>query len=291
MIGFRDQIVILLERKPKPELEIKTPKIYMKTVFAYIRVSTHKQGSEGASLPEQRDSIQRFCDRSNLHIQRWFEEEESAAKRGRPLFTEMLKLAKKGKAEGLVFHKIDRSTRNLGEWAEVSSLPEIGIDVHYSHEPVDLTTNHGRTAADVAAVFASAYIRNLREEVKKGINGRLKQGIYCFQAPVGYLNQGKGQLKTIDPIKGPMIKRIFEKYATGEHSYMEMLKYAKSQGLTGIRDTPISKNGLSFILNNPFYTGLIFIKKHGTAYPGRHEPLITTPTFDKVQNVLRGKTV
>jgi site-specific DNA recombinase len=263
----------------------------MKTAFAYIRVSTQKQGSEGASLPEQRDSIQRYCDRNNLHIIKWYQETETAAKRGRPLFTEMLKQVKKGKADSLVFHKIDRSTRNLGEWAEVSSLPEIGIEVHYSHEPVDLSTNHGRTAADVAAVFASAFIRNLREETKKGIVGRLKQGLYPFKAPVGYLDNGGQKPKTIDPVKGPLIKTLFERYATGEYSFHDILRYADSHHLLGYRDTPISPNGLSKIFKNPFYKGIIYIQKYQTFYPGIHEALISHSIFEKVQKVITGRVV
>jgi site-specific DNA recombinase len=263
----------------------------MKTAFAYIRVSTTKQGREGASLPEQKDSIQKFCDRNNLHVTRWFEEQESAAGRGRKLFNEMMKLVKKGKAEALVFHKIDRSTRNLFEWAEVSSLPEIGIDVHYSHEPVDLTTLHGRTAADVAAVFASAYIRNLREEVKKGLNGRLKAGIYPFKAPIGYLDNGGGKLKTIDPVKGPLVKKLFLKYATGEYSYLDLLEYAKQIGLSGNRRTELSKTGLAIILKNPFYTGLMYIKKQSVTYQGNHTALISIETFQTVQRVIGGKQV
>lgn len=263
----------------------------MKTVFAYIRVSTTKQGSEGASLPEQRDSIEGYCKRNHLHIVRWFEEQETAAKRGRKQFTEMMRLVKRRKADGLVFHKIDRSTRNLFEWAEVSSLPEQGIEVHYSHEPVDLLSTHGRTAADVAAVFAASYIRNLREEVKKGIQGRLKQGVYPFRAPVGYLDNGGGKVKTIDPLKGPLLKRLFERYATGEFSLKVMVRQADMLGLTSVNGTPIHLSALSVIFRNPFYTGLILIKRTGQSYEGGHEALIPPNLFKRVQDVLNGRVV
>jgi site-specific DNA recombinase len=261
----------------------------MKTAFAYIRVSTTKQGREGASLPEQRDSIQAFCDRSNLHIVRWFEEQESAAGRGRKLYTEMMKLVKSGKAEALVFHKIDRSTRNLSEWADVSELPEKGIEVHYSHEPVDLTTLHGRTAADVAAVFASAYIRNLKQEVKKGLQGRLKAGLYPFKAPLGYLDNGGGKVKTIDPLKGPLVRRLFEMYATGEESFQTLVDYANSMGFRGYRGNILTVPSISKIFRNPFYAGLISLKKQSENYAAVHEPIINMDTFKKVQSIINSK--
>tara|TARA_R110000868_G_scaffold162329_12_gene393505 strand:- start:30738 stop:30950 length:213 start_codon:yes stop_codon:yes gene_type:complete len=50
----------------------------MEDYFAYIRVSTVKQGEKGVSLQEQRDAIQRYADRKNIAISRWFEERQTA---------------------------------------------------------------------------------------------------------------------------------------------------------------------------------------------------------------------
>jgi site-specific DNA recombinase len=84
-----------------------------KAYLAYIRVSTVKQGEHSSSLQEQRDAITNFASRQGLHITAWFEERETAAKLGRGEFTQMMNALKKGKAAGVIFHKIDRSARNL----------------------------------------------------------------------------------------------------------------------------------------------------------------------------------
>ena len=63
----------------------------MKKFFGYIRVSTPKQG-KGVSLQEQRDAIERHAQHHGLAVVEWFEERETAAKRGRPVFARMLKL-------------------------------------------------------------------------------------------------------------------------------------------------------------------------------------------------------
>src|SRR5688572_7818919 len=163
----------------------------MKNVYGYIRVSTAKQG-EGVSLIEQKDAITRHAAQQNLKIIKWFEEKETAAKQGRPLFNAMIKQLKVGKADGVIIHKIDRSARNLRDWADLGDLIDKGIDVHFAHESLDLQARGGRLSADIQAVIASDYIRNLRQEAIKGIYGRLKQGIYPFQAPIGYLDTGAG---------------------------------------------------------------------------------------------------
>ena len=64
----------------------------MRNVYAYIRVSTLKQGEHGSSLTEQRFAIEGYAKRHNLTIIEWFEEKETAAKRGRTIFTHMLAL-------------------------------------------------------------------------------------------------------------------------------------------------------------------------------------------------------
>ena len=69
----------------------------MKKFFGYIRVSTPKQG-HGVSLQEQRDAIVRFAERNSFEIATWFEEKETAAKRGRTDFNRMLKLLQAGRA-------------------------------------------------------------------------------------------------------------------------------------------------------------------------------------------------
>ena len=74
-------------------------------------------------------------------------------------------------------------------------------------------------SADVQAVISAYYSRNLREEVKKGFYGRLKQGFYPMPAPLGYLDAGGGKPKTPDPERAPLIKKAFEFYATGKYSY------------------------------------------------------------------------
>jgi len=64
----------------------------MKDFYGYVRVSTAKQGEKGVSLQEQRGAIERHAQRNGLKICEWFEERETAAKRGRPIFNKMLKL-------------------------------------------------------------------------------------------------------------------------------------------------------------------------------------------------------
>lgn len=259
----------------------------MRDFFAYIRVSTAKQGEKGVSLQEQKDAINRYAARNNYRVSEWFEERETAASRGRPIFTHMLRLLRRRKAEGVIIHKIDRSARNLRDWADLGELIDEGVEVHFANEGLDLHSRGGRLSADIQAVVAADYIRNLREETIKGINGRLKQGIYPFGAPIGYCNQGGGKAKTIDPVLGPLVRETFDLYATGKYPMHKLRTMMTQRGLMNARGGKVSLEGISTILGNPFYTGLIRVR--GQLFKGVHEPLISMEVFKKVEAVRTGK--
>src|SRR5258706_857019 len=101
--------------------------------LAYLRVSTPKQG-EGVSLLTQWETIVRFAARKQLRVTGWYEEKETAAKRGRPIFLNVLQMLRSRKADGLIVYKVDRSARNLKDWAELGELIDQGIPVYFASD-------------------------------------------------------------------------------------------------------------------------------------------------------------
>lgn len=262
----------------------------MKNCFGYVRVSTVKQG-DGVSLEAQRDAILAFASQNNLTISKWFEEKVTAAKKGRPVFNKMMCELKRGKAKGLIIHKIDRSARNFADWAKIGDLADAGIDVRFATESLDFCSRGGRLTADIQMVIAADYIRNLREECIKGMNGRLKQGLYPFRAPIGYLDNGGGKVKTPDPERAQYIRDAFELYASDQYSQLSLQAELEHRGLRTTEGRPLSLTGLEQVLKNPFYCGIIKIQRSGAIYKGIHEPLISQSLFDRVQTIKIRKAV
>lgn len=261
----------------------------MKTYFAYIRVSTAKQGKEGSSLTEQRGAIEAFAKQRNFVISEWYEEQQTAAKKGRSEFLRMMQRLERRAASGVLLHKIDRGARNLWDWARIQNLLDAGIEVHFAHDNLDMKSRGGRLAADIQAVVAADYVRNLREEILKGQLGRLKEGLLPRAAPLGYLNNGKRKPKTIDPVKGPLVRLAFKLYASRQHSFHTLRAELHRHGLTRKDGGPLSLCSITAILRNPFYTGVIRQRSTGEHFTGMHEPLIPVGMFREVQNVLDGK--
>ncbi|PYP90111.1 MAG: recombinase family protein [Candidatus Angelobacter sp. Gp1-AA117] len=261
----------------------------MKNYLAYTRVSTAKQGEHGVSLQEQKAAIENYAHQNQLVINEWFEEQETAAMKGRPIFTKMLRLLRSGKASGVVIHKIDRSARNLKDWADLQELSEQGIEVHFASEAIVLNTRGNRLLADIQAVVAADFIRNLREETRKGIRGRLRQGLYPRPAPLGYVDVAPGKPKAIDPVSAPFVKKAFESYATGDYNLKTLATMLHNGGFRARSGGKLNPSNFSRILNNPFYAGIIKIKNSGETFAGLHTPIVSKSLFDEVQSVLTGK--
>lgn len=259
----------------------------MKPCFGYIRVSTVRQG-DGASLEAQKDAITGFASQNNLKIIKWFEELETASKTGRPIFDSLIKGLRQGAAEGLVIHKTDRFSRNYTDWARIDEIARLGIKVFVAAESLDFDNVSGRFVADINMALAAHYSRNLSAEVKKGIYGRINQGITPFRAPIGYLNNGGGQLKSLDPIKAPLVKEAFELYCSGEFSITSLTKEMAQRGLTGPAGRPVVRRNIETMLRNPFYTGKLLVC--GKLYPAAHAPLISVAQWQRVKQIKSERT-
>lgn len=258
--------------------------------IGYTRVSTTKQAKDSSSLDEQRGAIERYAAQHNLTITEWFEEHVTAAKQGRAQFAKMMAKLARGGARGVIIHKIDRSARNLRDWARLGELIDRGIDVRFAHESLDLASRGGRLAADIQAIVAADYVRNLKQEVRKGINGRLNQGIYPLPAPIGYKDEGKAKPKSIDPIKGPLVRKAFELYATGEYPLHALRAEMDRLGLRNRSGRPLSFQSLWHIIRNSFYSGVIHIARTGRSYPGIHPSIVPAALFERCQEIMSGRT-
>ena len=229
--------------------------------------------------------ISRYASENQLTISNWYEEVESAAGNRRKLFREIIQLLRKRRSVGLIMHKVDRGVRNIRDWADIGDLIDAGVDIRFAHDNIDLDTRGGRLTADIQAVIAADYIRNLREEVRKGISGRLAQGLYPFKAPRGYLDLGRGKVKRPDPVFAPLVVEAFRKYATNGYTLKHLADEMAILGLTNPKGGTLTPETLSKMLRCRFYVGEYWVK--GIMYQGRHQPLVSRELFNSVQRLLQ----
>jgi DNA invertase Pin-like site-specific DNA recombinase len=259
--------------------------------IAYLRVSTAKQGYEGVSLQEQRRAIETFAASHGFEVSEWHTEIQSAASTGRTVFRSIIQRLGRNKHLGLLLHRIDRGTRNLWDWASLSLLIDDGRDIRFVHDDLDLHSRGGRLAADIQAVVAADYIRNLRDETRKGMRGRFLQGLYPLKAPIGYLDCGKGKPKLPNPATANFVQEAFRLYGSGRFALASLSLELAALGWKNRNGQRFAKSHLARLLHNSFYIGETFLLHTGETFRGIHEPLISRELFAAVHQVFLGRYV
>jgi hypothetical protein len=83
-------------------------------------------------------------------------------------------------------------------------------------------------------------------------------------------------------LRGPLVARVFELYATGDYSLSALRTKAREIGLTHrLGNRPMTKSEIHRMLQNPIYTG--DFRWLGKIHHGSHTPLISHDTFERVQ--------
>ncbi len=258
----------------------------MKAVI-YARVSSKEQEQEGFSIPSQLKLLRNYAQEKGIVLAEEFKDIETAKSTGRTGFNKMLKFLKSNKTCNIVLaEKTDRLYRNIRDWI---TLDELNIEIHFVKEGCIISQNSHSSEKflhGIKVLMAKNYIDNLSEEVKKGLTEKAAQGEWPTKAPVGYKSNKSTHLLDIDELKAPLVRKLFELYATGNYSLQMLMDVAREAGFCTNKTTFISKSGIHKILQNPIYYGEILWK--GKRYQGKHQPIITKKLFDQVQAVLEG---
>lgn len=267
----------------------------MKSVL-FCRVSSKEQEETGYSLPAQEKLLKTYAQTKGFKPTKVFSISESASgKKQRATFISMMNYVKKEGIHIIVCEKVDRLTRNfkdavmIDEWLEKNEVRQ----VHLVKDSLVLHKNsrsQEKLNWGIRILFAKNYIDNLSEEVKKGQKEKIRQGWFPTKAPVGYKTIGeKGhKIHVIDESTAPLVRRMFELYASGTYSLTKLTNTLKAEGLTGYTGKPIVRSRVALLLQDPFYIGQM--KWNDKIYQGKHSPLISKKLFEKVQATLHGKT-
>ena len=95
---------------PNPKTNGTQPHDGRETAVIYVRVSTQRQVSQGASLETQERDCRAHCARNGWHVVRLFREEgESAKSADRPQLQELLTFCRsRPRPDYVVVHHVDR---------------------------------------------------------------------------------------------------------------------------------------------------------------------------------------
>lgn len=259
-----------------------------KKYIGYIRVSNKEHDT---SLPAQKEKLQNYAFEKEIDLVEIYTEEKSAFKASkRKQFNKMISHLKKDDISGVIFHKVDRSSRNMKDFSTLESFFDTK-DILVIEGEFDTSRAQGRFMFRMFCNMAIWYSENLSEEVSLKMKERLKAGYYPSNPPFGYRKGTKAdgdQKKKYPDGNARYVKQMFRLYNGGGYSYRSIAKHFREKGI------PMKKSQVEFILCNPFYYGLIrwrHRKKNEVCfYQGNHEPLISFELFEGVRKRRKGRT-
>jgi serine type site-specific recombinase len=250
----------------------------------YTRVSTEEQAKHGYSLAKQELECKNFAVRNGYDILKIFKEEGVSAKStNRPKLQELIKYCIENKkfVDYIIVWRFDRFTRNLeDQTALFSKLSKYGIRV------LSVTENNeenatGNLMRNIIGSFAQYENDVKSERVKAGMQQAFLEGNWLWKAPIGYKMVNKKLYQ--DDKTAPIIRKVFEDFATGMYRQTDLLQYLKENNIK------LSANSLCELLRRPLYYGYLVNKKYSDIpVKANFEPIIDEKTFYTVQAILNG---
>jgi DNA invertase Pin-like site-specific DNA recombinase len=260
----------------------------------YARKSTESEERQVLSIDSQIKEMLQMADREGLEIVTMKRESHSAKETGqRPIFNEIIEELKQEKFNGILTWAPDRISRNAGDLGKIVDLMDSG-KLHEIRTYGQRFTNSPSEKFLLMILGSQAKLENDNRgiNVKRGLRTRAEMGLWAGMAPLGYLNQNRMDKKCqviVDPLRGPVIKKMFEKVAYEHYSGRKIFNWLKFELNFYTRgNKSLTLSGIYRILENPFYYG-VFEKPLGSGnwYQGKHDPLITQELFEKAKAQLK----
>lgn len=177
----------------------------------------------------------------------------------RDAYKKMLDDASHKKFDIVIFHKIDRNSRNeVDYYITKAKFLKLGIRYEYAVQSID-SSPEGQMMEGMLVAIAAYYSRNLSKEAKKGLN----ENAYKAQfnggiPPLGYKIIDKHYV--IDNDEAEAIRLIFNLFISG-HSYKDICCILTSKGYTTRNGKNFGKNSIYDIIGNERYCGIYTFNK------------------------------
>ncbi|MDD3530976.1 MAG: recombinase family protein [Candidatus Pacebacteria bacterium] len=260
----------------------------------YARKSTESEERQVLSIDSQIKEMLQLAEREGLEVVAMKRESHSAKETGqRPVFNEIVEEIKSGKYNGILTWAPDRISRNAGDLGRIVDLMDAGClqDIRTFSQSFRNNPNE-KFLLTILGGQAKLENDNRGINVKRGLRTRVEMGLWPTTPPTGYLTQKNMEKKCqviVDPERGSIIKKIFEKMAYEKWSGRRIHHWLKFDiNFKTVGNKNLALSNIFRTLQNPFYYGIFeYPRKSGNWYQGKHESLITKELFDLVQIQLK----
>jgi site-specific DNA recombinase len=255
-------------------------------LFLYVRKSTDVEDKQVLSIDAQLSELREFALREGVNVIEELIEKQSAKIPGRPIFNAMLERIEAGEADGILAWHPDRLARNSVDGGQIIYLLDTGKIKTLKFPTFRFESDpQGKFMLNIMFGQSKYYVDSLSENTKRGLREKVRRGEFPGPAPIGYLNDYRTKRIIVDKERAPLVRRAFERYATGAVTLDVLRHFFAEHGIQSRKGKMVGRAFISNMLSNPFYYG--HFRYTGEVHEGRHETIISKKLFDDANAVLK----
>lgn len=243
----------------KTRTMLKSSSIYelpLRVTF-YARVSTEKD----AQLNSLDNQVSYYSDmiKNNPHweyVEGYVDEGLSAISTNkRENFHRMVDDGIKGEFDLIITKEITRFARNtLDSIQYTRELLRNGVAIFFQNDNINTLDEDSELRLTIMSSIAQDELRKLSSRIKFGHQQAIKNGVVLGNSRIfGYKKENKKLV--IDEEEAPMVRELFELYATNEYSMKQIENIFFEKGYRNHNGKKIAHTTMSNMISNPKYKG------------------------------------
>lgn len=252
-------------------------------IALYIRVSTEAQAEEGYSIEAQEKILRAECTAKEYDeslIRTYTDAGASGSNIQRPALKQLIADASAGRISTVIVYKLDRLSRSQKDTLYLIEDIFIPNDVDFVsvNERLDTGSPYGKAMIGILSAFAQLERENIFLRTRMGMKERVSSGLWPGggRIPFGYdYDSSRGIL--VPNSDAATVRRVYELYLEGYSlSYIARVLGLKYERLA--RQILLRKSNTGVIVYN------------GEEYPGLHEPIVDSATYEKAMTEFRRRS-
>jgi site-specific DNA recombinase len=264
----------------------------MKTIYAYLRVSTKKQQEKGYSLGEQEKNAKEYAATLQLPL-KLFQDVESGASKSRKGWKALLEeLEKSSESDDVIYYgSQSRMARDALEFQTFKNLcmrKKLKVFERREGKTLDFSKSKAdRLYSGFQAVIDEEDRRDRNTTTSEGLKAHYDSGMKNYNRIFGYKpdswnkETGKRTWIVIEE-EAKIIREIFALYVSGTTSINQITKIINEQGYRTRPGNLFDYTKVKRILTNPIYAGLTKDSQGNRIESKKYAPIIDTKTLFKV---------
>ena len=170
-------------------------------------------------------------------------------------FNLMIRDAAEGRFDLIITKEISRFARNtLDSIQYTRQLLDHGVGVFFQNDNINTLDEDSELRLSIMSSIAQDELRKLSSRIKFGHQQAIKSNVVLGNNRIfGYRKDNKRLV--IDETQAPMVRELFELYATGQYSMKQLERLFWDRGYRNTNGNKIAHTTMSGIISNPKYKG------------------------------------